>query len=107
MKTTQQINGNDQYPIDFTARQLHDIQEAEIIRVRKGIAVYILQFARIYYGKQEEFTMQQLVNYVQSYKQCAPDSVSRILRLLEQEGAIRYKNSSRSNSTYTIEFVEN
>lgn len=107
MKTLQDINSTDQFPIDFTATQLRDVQESEIKRVRKGIAVYILQFARIYHAKKEEFTMQELVNYVQNHRQCAPDSVSRILRLLEQEGAIRYRNSSRADSKYIIEFVGN
>lgn len=93
----------EQYLIDFTAKATG---VREVKRVRKGIAKHVLEFARERMKtKQELFHMQDLVDYVQNKKKCAPDSVSRILRLLCDEKLIRYRISSRSDSEYMLEFV--
>lgn len=93
----------EQYAIDFTA---HATPARELERVRKGIAVFIIEFALVVLSRESRtFHMQEMVDYVQHRKRCAPDSVSRILRLLTAQGVIQYRNSSRSESEYIIESV--
>ncbi len=81
-------------------------QREEIERVGNKIEKHILIFAlsRIDAGS-PCFYMEDLVRFVQNRVGVAPDSASRILRMLRQAKKMDYEVVSRSDSYYRIKKV--
>lgn len=93
----------EQYEIDFAAAAT---QPRELKRVKEGIGLYVYQFCKQRLDEGNlEFTIEELSVYIKQHQTCAPDSASRILRLLRQDGIIRYRVLDRSRSLYIIDYV--
>lgn len=71
----------------------------DLSRVSSKIAPYILDFFKpLFYGQQ--FYAEDVLNHVQEKTCCAPDSVSRIMRMLKRSGQLNYRVVNRSQSLY-------
>lgn len=94
----------EQLALDFTAPSRYDALQGEHLeRVSARIGRHILTFcqARIASG-QLDFRMDELRAYVQAQAGVAPDSPSRILRDLRQQGLLRYEVVNRRASHYRL-----
>lgn len=87
----------EQYMQDPTGVQR---QAAELTRVARNVASVILDYCRDRVGC--EFSLRDLALYVMHHANATPDSASRILRSLRQEGLVDYVVTSRSKSKYRI-----
>ncbi len=75
-------------------------QADNIERVSAKIGDAIRRFCDDRLG--QTFRMEELVRYVQGETTIAPDSPSRILRLLRRQGLIGYEVLSRKDSLYRV-----
>lgn len=81
-------------------------QQDEYDRVRRSIGPTILDFCRRRWNDGEiRFHMEELRQYVVDNTTAAPDSASRILRGLRQEGYLHYSVPARSDSLYQLDWV--
>lgn len=71
----------------------------ELARVSSRIGEYILEFFKPrHIGYQ--FYSSDVLMFVGDRIQCAPDSVSRIMRMLKTSGQVNYKVVNRAKSLY-------
>lgn len=83
------------------------IQNQEEDRVRNDIGHHVLQFLRSV-GVGGQFTASELYLHCLSKKpHLAPGSSCRILRVLRNGGAVKYKVVNRSQSRYQVESILN
>lgn len=81
-------------------------QVKELARVESRIGLFILQWCRAHLDAGERrFHLAELVEDVECQLGGAPDSASRILRQLRQQGHIAYRVISRSASLYELDGV--
>lgn len=78
--------------------------EHHLERVSNRIAPAIFDFCSSHVG--QEFHMENLVKHIREKLGIAPDSPSRILRSLRQDGVIDYVVVNRKQSLYRIESVK-
>ena len=94
--------------LDFSALPATEAnaQAQQRERVRRGIAPFILDWCRHRVNlNHPQFRMDELRAHIEGWGHRAPDSAGRILRLLRQEGAIKYSVVNRAQSLYRIEEV--
>jgi hypothetical protein len=90
---------DDRYDDDDESKYDDDEDERERVRAKIGEAVF--SFCRAHEG--QAFHMEDLVRCVRHMAPfVAPDSPSRALRLLRQEGLVNYEVVSRSDSLYRV-----
>lgn len=74
-----------------------------LARVSRSIGAVVLEFCAARIGC--EFHMGELLSFVRLHCEIAPDSPSRILRTLRQEGLLSYSVVSRAKSLYRVDGV--
>lgn len=79
-------------------------QPRELRRVRREIALYVMDFSRERIG--QVFHIQEMESYINKFKRIAPGSGARILRKLRDEGLIEYRVINRRASAYTISRIK-
>lgn len=92
----------DQYLNDHAARQR---QSREIARVDANISEIIFSFCSQKVG--QTFHMEELLAYVRAHTPVAPDSTSRILRLLKHRHRVDYVVVNKAKSQYKIISITN
>lgn len=79
-------------------------QPRELRRVKKDIAIYVMEFSREQVG--HLFHIQEMESYISRFKRIAPGSGARILRKLRDEGYIEYRVINRRESAYMISWIK-
>lgn len=82
------------------------VQAQELARVEGRLGEFILGWCKARLdGGEPRFHLAELAEDVECQVEGAPDSPSRILRLLRQRGQVAYRVVSRRASLYEIEAV--
>jgi hypothetical protein len=79
------------------------VQDRELARVEKGLAVPILAWCRAHAG--QDFSLNQITAAITGHHACAPDSVRRILLQLRHSGHVEVELLDRSRSLYRLGVV--
>jgi hypothetical protein len=78
-------------------------QSRNLARVRARLRVAVFEFLKVAFLRPHgEFTAAELGAYVAERVTAAPDSASRILRLLRKEAVVEYDVVSRAESRYRV-----
>lgn len=77
-------------------------QSSNLSRVRSKIADLVLAFVAARLASDATFHGSDLVAYVCQFEKCSPSSPDRILRLLADEGRVKYRVLNRRQSLYRV-----